>query len=63
MGILTSRVESIRREPVGFFDRNGNDRTKDGPKVKTGPNAGLTRSKNADGRWREKRDDAGKKRS
>jgi len=48
---------------MGLFDSNGNDRTKGGPKVKTGPDAGLTRSKNDDGRWREKRDDAGKKRT
>ncbi len=48
---------------MGLFDSNGNDRTKGGPKVKTGPNAGLTRAKNDDGRWREKRDDAGKKRT
>lgn len=47
---------------MGLFDSNGNDRTKGGPKVKTGPNAGLTRSKNDDGRWREKRSDAGKPR-
>jgi hypothetical protein len=48
--------------PMGLFDSNGNDRTKGGPKVKTGPNAGLTRAKNDDGRWRGKRDDAGKPR-
>jgi hypothetical protein len=47
---------------MGTFDRNGNDRSKDGPKVKTGPSAGLTRSKNADGQWRSKRYDAGKTR-
>lgn len=33
-----------------------------GPIVKTGPTAGKNRSKNADGRWRKKRSDAGKKR-
>lgn len=48
---------------MGLFDRNGNDRTKGGPKVKNGPNAGLTRAKNKDGRWRETRDDKGKPRS
>lgn len=47
---------------MGTTDRYGNDRTAGGPKVKTGPNAGLTRAKNEDGRWREKRDDAGKPR-
>lgn len=47
---------------MGIFDRNGNDRSKDGPKVKTGPSAGLTRTKNADGQWRSKRNDAGNKR-
>jgi len=47
---------------MGIFDRYGNDRTKGGPKVENGPNAGLTRAKNADGRWREKRSDTGKPR-
>ena len=31
-----------------------------GPVVKTGPTAGQNRSRNDDGRWREKRSDAGK---
>lgn len=30
-----------------------------GPIVKTGPTAGKVRSRNADGRWRAKRSDAG----
>lgn len=46
---------------MGLFD-NGNDRKNDGPKVKTGPTAGQTRSRNDDGRWRAKRSDAGKPR-
>lgn len=33
-----------------------------GPLVKTGPTAGQNRSRNKDGRWREKRSDAGKSR-
>lgn len=33
-----------------------------GPVVKTGPTAGENRSRNKDGRWRQKRDDAGKPR-
>lgn len=33
-----------------------------GPIVKTGPTAGQVRSRNADGQWRRKRSDAGKKR-
>jgi hypothetical protein len=33
-----------------------------GPVVKTGPTAGLNRSRNNDGTWRAKRDDAGKPR-
>jgi hypothetical protein len=33
-----------------------------GPVVKTGPTAGKVRSRNKDGRWREKRKDAGKPR-
>lgn len=37
-------------------DRYGNDRSHSGgPKVKNGPNAGLTRAKNKDGTWRKKR--------
>jgi len=34
-----------------------------GPKVKTGPTAGQTRSRNKNGRWRAKRSDAGVSRS
>ena len=33
-----------------------------GPIVKTGPTAGQNRSRNSDGTWRKKRDDAGKPR-
>lgn len=33
-----------------------------GPIVKTGPTAGNVRSKNADGKWHAKRNDAGKPR-
>lgn len=33
-----------------------------GPVVKTGPTAGENRSRNSDGTWRKKRDDAGKPR-
>jgi len=33
-----------------------------GPIVKSGPTKGEVRSKNQDGRWREKRSDAGKSR-
>jgi len=33
-----------------------------GPVVKTGPTAGQNRSRNQDGRWREKRSDTGKPR-
>ena len=33
-----------------------------GPVVKTGPTAGQNRSRNNDGAWRAKRDDAGKPR-
>lgn len=44
-------------------DRYGNARNKDGPKVETGPNADLTRARNANGQWRVKRNDAGKPRS
>jgi hypothetical protein len=33
-----------------------------GPIVKTGPTAGNTRSRNADGTWRKKRSDAGQPR-
>ena len=33
-----------------------------GPIVKTGPTQGENRSRNKDGRWRAKRDDAGKPR-
>lgn len=33
-----------------------------GPIVKTGPTAGQNRSRNEDGEWRKKRDDAGKPR-
>ena len=33
-----------------------------GPLVKTGPTAGQVRARNNDGRWREKRSDAGKPR-
>lgn len=33
-----------------------------GPVVKTGPTAGSVRSRNADGKWRRKRNDAGKPR-
>ncbi|MGH4140606.1 hypothetical protein [Clostridium sp.] len=33
-----------------------------GPVVKTGPTAGQNRSRNGDGEWRKKRDDAGKPR-
>jgi hypothetical protein len=37
-------------------DRYGNDRENSGgPKVKSGPNAGLVRAKNKDGAWRKKR--------
>ena len=32
------------------------------PIVKTGPTAGQERTRNKDGRWRKKRDDAGKTR-
>lgn len=43
-----------------------NDRKSDnerkGPIVKTGPTRGEVRSRNQDGRWREKRSDAGKPR-
>lgn len=34
-----------------------------GPIVKTGPTAGQNRSRNSDGEWRKKRDDAGKPRA
>lgn len=34
-----------------------------GPVVKTGPTRGKNRSRNKDGRWRARRDDAGKSRS
>ena len=34
-----------------------------GPVVKTGPTAGNNRSRNSNGRWREKRSDAGKQRT
>ncbi len=34
-----------------------------GPVVKTGPTRGENRSRNKDGRWRAKRDDAGKSRN
>ena len=47
---------------MSILDRHGNDRTKGGPKVKTGPNAGLTRAKDSKGRWIGKRSDAGKPR-
>ena len=33
-----------------------------GPVVKTGPTAGRNRSRNQNGRWRKKRNDAGKPR-
>jgi len=33
-----------------------------GPVVKTGPTAGQNRSRNTDGTWRKKREDAGKPR-
>jgi len=33
-----------------------------GPIVKTGPTSGKNRSRNNDGSWRKKRDDAGKPR-
>ena len=35
---------------------------KKGPRVKTGPTAGNTRSRNQDGTWRKKRADTDKKR-
>jgi hypothetical protein len=35
---------------------------KKGPKVKTGPTAGNTRSRNKNGQWRKKRSDAGSSR-
>jgi hypothetical protein len=38
---------------MGFFS---------GPKVKTGPNKGKTRTRKSSGEWRKKRADAGKKR-
>lgn len=47
---------------MGLFDSIGNDRTKGGPKVKTGHNAGLIRAKNEDVHWRDKRSDADKSR-
>ena len=34
-----------------------------GPIVKTGPTAGQVRTRNSDGRWRTKRNDAGKPRT
>jgi hypothetical protein len=34
----------------------------EGPVVKTGPTAGSNRTRNDDGAWRAKRDDAGKTR-
>ena len=42
-------------------DKNSDNERK-GPIVKTGPNRGEERSRNQDGRWREKRSDAGKPR-
>lgn len=39
----------------------GSKDKKDGPKVKTGPTSGQTRSRNNDGQWRRKRSDAGTK--
>ena len=38
------------------------DKERKGPIVKTGPTRGEVRSRNQDGRWREKRSDAGKPR-
>ncbi|HEX8300524.1 hypothetical protein [Sphingomonas sp.] len=43
---------------MGLFGGKGET-----PKVKTGPNKGQERSRNDDGRWREKRSDAGAPRS
>jgi hypothetical protein len=40
----------------------GKSKTSNGPKVKTGPTRGQTRSRNNDGQWRRKRSDTGKKR-
>jgi len=33
-----------------------------GPVVRTGPTSGSNRSRNSDGQWRKKRNDAGKSR-
>lgn len=59
LAVLIFSEGALMEESMSEVDRYGNDRTKGGPKVKTGPTAGLTRAKNANGRWRETRDDAG----
>jgi hypothetical protein len=41
-------------------DPSKSPRETNGPVVKTGPTAGQNRSRNDDGAWRKKRDDAGK---
>ena len=43
-------------------DPRKSPRETNGPVVRTGPTAGQNRSRNADGRWRPKRSDAGTKR-
>lgn len=41
------------------FTKNLSPKDTGGPVVKTGPTAGQNRSRNKDGRWRKKRNDAG----
>lgn len=48
-------------EPGGLDPRKSPKETH-GPVVKTGPNRGKNRTRNADGRWRGKRSDAGEPR-
>ena len=48
---------------MGWFSSNDDEPKKSGgPKVKTGPTSGETRSRRSDGGWRRKRSDTGVKR-
>ena len=50
---------------MGFLSKlfgGGGKRSGGGPKVKTGPTRGQVRSRNSNGQWRGKRNDAGHRR-
>ena len=59
---ILNKIAKMDNNDFGY-QKNLSPKDTGGPIVKTGPTAGQNRSRNKDGRWREKRSDAGKSRN